>query len=218
MKTSTAKMLPRPIYFLLPFLFCGLCAHAQTLPPEELVARKAALQQALQAAEDNLVAARNRYERIKRLLETNDATRAQLETAQERVHTAEQQLQEVMEESAKLESSAGPGAGTEAQEKLTREVLTTRMMTLEQELASAKSAVALAERDHAKAKSDFDRTKVLFDRRDATRTKLEAAQGRLDTAQQQLEKAQAEIARIEDQLASTRRQLQELDKGASDKP
>lgn len=188
-------------------------ADERAAPVAALERDKAQMEEAIRGAEADVTSAKSRYERVRALLESHDATVAQLDAAQQRLDRAEQKLAAYRAEVLYMEQQVtNTETGTGAQgirdtpPPLTRpeSALNIKIASLERQKSQTQAALKDTEVGVSTAKGRYQRVRALVESHDATVSQLNAAREGLEGVRQQLAAQRAKLAALDHQLSLAR--------------
>lgn len=199
-------------------------ARELTTPVAALERKKAQIEEAIRGAEADVAAAKGHYERVRALLESHDATIAQLNAAQQGLDRAEQKLaayraevlqteQQLTNAKAGIQQETATGAQGNRDTPLpvtpesgpsAQEALSIKIASLERQKSHTQAALRGAEAGVAAAKDRYQRVRALVESHDATVAQLNAAGKGLEGVEQQLAMQRAKLLALDHQLSLAR--------------
>ncbi len=196
-----------------------------TAPVAALERKKAQIEEAIRGAEADVATAKGHYERVRALLESHDATMAQLNAAQQRLDGAEQKLaayrEEILQTEQQLtnakagiqqETATGAQGNRDTPPPVTppesgpsaQEALSIKIASLERQKSQTQAALRGAEAGVGAAKDRYQRVRALVESHDATVAQLNAAREGLEGVEQQLAMQRAKLLALDHQLSLAR--------------
>lgn len=194
--------------------------EALSIKIASLERQKSQTQAALRGVEAGVGAAKGNYQRVRALVESHDATVAQLNAARKGLEGIEQQLAMqrakllALDHQLSLARAEREGIQDLSPPTSTAEaaVLGAQVASLESQKARAQQAIEAAETKLAAARSHYKRIAQLFNNRDATKAQWDLAKRRLILAETELLDAKTALSKLEGELADTHLEYEGLER------
>lgn len=194
--------------------------EALSIKIASLERQKSQTQAALRGVEAGVGAAKGNYQRVRALVESHDATVAQLNAARKGLEGIEQQLAMqrakllALDHQLSLARAEREGIQDLSPPTSTAEaaVLGAQVASLESQKARAQQAIETAETKLAAARSHYKRIAQLFNNRDATKAQWDLAKRRLILAETELLDAKTALSKLEGELADTHLEYEGLER------